>query len=148
MEVQMRAAIALSFALFALPAAAQDKDFFEKLNDALEAALNSGDYAAAANMYTEDAYLLPAGAEMAKGRSAIQAYWIKAGEGVGQVKLTTIDVKPLGNDAVHEVGRFSLKTKGSQSKDVSGKYVVLWQKVGSEWKLATDIWNGDKPSTP
>ena len=39
---------------------------------------------------------------------------------------------------------FSLKTKGSQVQEVAGKYVVIWQKVGSDWKLATDIWNTDK----
>src|SRR3954470_15523234 len=140
----MRAAIAMSLALFALPAAAQDKAAIEKLNDAFEAAFNKGDYAAVADMYAEDAYVLPAGAEMAKGRSNIQAFWTKAGESLGQIKLTTLDVKPFGDDAAREVGRFSLKTKGSQSQEMTGKYVVLWQKVGSEWKLATDIWNSDK----
>jgi len=25
-----------------------------------------------------------------------------------------------------------------------GKYVVVWEKVGSDWKLATDIWNEGK----
>jgi ketosteroid isomerase-like protein len=32
-------------------------------------------------MYTEDAYLLPSGGEMVKGRAAIQAFWTKAAEG-------------------------------------------------------------------
>jgi hypothetical protein len=27
---------------------------------------------------------------------------------------------------------------------VAGKYVVVWHKVGREWKLGTDIWNADK----
>jgi ketosteroid isomerase-like protein len=35
-------------------------------------------------------------------------------------------------------------TKGQQRQQVVGKYVVVWQKVGNEWKLATDIWNTDK----
>jgi ketosteroid isomerase-like protein len=37
-----------------------------------------------------------------------------------------------------------LKTKGSPSKEVTGKYVVIWEKVGKDWKLATDIWNEGK----
>jgi len=34
---------------------------------------------------------------------------------------------------------FRLKTKDQPPQEVSGKYVVVWQKVGGEWKLATDI---------
>src|SRR5215203_2482247 len=130
--------------LLAGPAVAQDKATIEKLNDAFEAAFNKGDFAALANLYTEDAYLLPPGSAMAKGRSNVQAFWTKAGESVGDLKLTTVDVKPLGSDAAREVGTFSLMTKGQQRETVSGKYVVVWQKVGSDWKLAADIWNADK----
>ena len=125
-------------------AVAQDKATVEKLNDAFEAAFNKGDFAAVASMYTEDAYLLPPGSEMAKGRSNVQAFWTKAGETVSDLKLTTLDVKPLGTDAAREVGTFSLMTKGQQRQQVNGKYVGIWEKVGTEWKLATDIWNGDK----
>jgi ketosteroid isomerase-like protein len=95
-------------------------------------------------MYAEDASLLPAGSVMTKGRSSVQAFWTKAGEAVDDMKLTTVDVKPLGPDAAREIGTFSLTTKGQQPQQVTGKYVVVWQKVGSEWKLATDIWNSDK----
>jgi hypothetical protein len=24
---------------------------------------------------------------------------------------------------------------------VTGKYVVVWEKVGNDWKLSSDIWN-------
>ena len=125
-------------------AVAQDKATVEKLNDAFEAAFNKGDFAALGSMYTEDAYLLPPGSEMAKGRSNVQAFWTKAGEMVGDLKLTTLDVKPLGSDAAREVGTFSLMTKGQQRQQVNGKYAVIWEKVGTEWKLATDVWNSDK----
>ena len=125
-------------------AVAQDKATVEKLNDAFEAAFNKGDFAAVASMYTEDAYLLPPGSEMARGRSNVQAFWTNAGETVGDLKLTTLDVKPLGSDAAREVGTFSLMTKGQQRQQMNGKYVVIWEKVGTEWKLATDIWNSDK----
>jgi ketosteroid isomerase-like protein len=37
-----------------------------------------------------------------------------------------------------------LKTKGQPPQEVSGKYVVVWQRVGGEWKLATDNWNASK----
>ncbi|MBV9138828.1 MAG: DUF4440 domain-containing protein, partial [Hyphomicrobiales bacterium] len=37
-----------------------------------------------------------------------------------------------------------LKTKGQSPQQVDGKYVVIWQKEGSNWKLSTDIWNSNK----
>ena len=124
---------------------AQDKASIQSLNDKFAAAFNAGDFAAVASHYTEDAVLLPPGAEMMKGRSAIQTFWKAAAEGVSDLKLTATDVKPLGTDAAREIGLFTLKIKGQQSQEVAGKYVVVWQKVGSEWKLATDIWNTNKP---
>jgi len=38
----------------------------------------------------------------------------------------------------------SLKTKGATPKEITGKYVVVWEKVGRSWKLAADIWNDGK----
>ena len=81
---------------------------------------------------------------MAKGRAAIEVMWKNIAEQVGEPKLTTLDVKPLGPSAAREIGTSSLKTKDANPKEVSGKYVVVWEKVGSAWKLATDIWNEGK----
>jgi ketosteroid isomerase-like protein len=58
--------------------------------------------------------------------------------------LTAVDVKPLGSEAAREIGTFSLRTKGQQPQEITGKYVVVWEKVGAHWKLATDIWNTNK----
>jgi|SRR5476649_1741139 uncharacterized protein (TIGR02246 family) len=141
----MRLVILIAASLLLIgSASAQDKASIEKLNDAFVSAFNKGDFTTVAGMYTEDAFLLPPGSEMAKGRSNVQAFWTKAGEAIGDVKLTTLDVRPLGNEAAREVGTFSLMTKGQQPQRLIGKYVVVWQKVGSDWKLATDIWNSDK----
>jgi len=90
-------------------------------------------------MYTDDAYLMPPQADLVRGRDGIQQFWKGASGQVGDMKLTTVDVKPFGTDAAREIGTFSLKTKGQQQQEVVGKYVVLWQKVGSDWKLATDL---------
>jgi ketosteroid isomerase-like protein len=59
-------------------------------------------------------------------------------------KLTTLDVKPLGPSAAREIGTFSLETKGPTPEEVTGKYLVVWEKIGSDWKLAADIWNDGK----
>ena len=126
------------------PALAQNKATIEKLNDVWTAAFNKGDAAAVAALYTEDAYVLPPGSAMVKGRPAIEAFWRQAAQQMTDAKLTTVDVLPLGRSAAREIGTVTLKAKSQPSQEIVGKYVVLWRKVGREWKLATDIWNTDK----
>ncbi len=126
------------------PALAQNKATIEKLNDVWTAAFNKGDAAAVAALYTEEAYVLPPGSAMVKGRPAIEAFWRQAAQQMTDAKLTTIDVLPLGRSAAREIGTVTLKTKSQPPQEIVGKYVVLWRKVGRDWKLATDIWNTDK----
>ncbi|HEX3414096.1 MAG TPA: SgcJ/EcaC family oxidoreductase [Stellaceae bacterium] len=126
------------------PALAQNKATIEKLNDVWTAAFNKGDAAAVAALYTEDAYVLPPGSAMVKGRAAIEAFWRQAAQQMTDAKLTTLDVLPLGRSAAREIGTVTLKTKSQPPQEVVGKYVVVWRKIGREWKLATDIWNTDK----
>ena len=126
------------------PALAQNKATIEKLNDVWTAAFNKGDAAAVAALYTEDAYVLPPGSSMVKGRAAIEAFWRQAAQQMTDAKLTTVDVLPLGRSAAREVGTVTLKTKSQPPQEVVGKYVVVWRKIGRDWKLATDIWNTDK----
>ena len=103
-----------------------------------------GDFVGVASLYTEDATAFPPGSGMVKGRPAIEAMWKGMAEKVGDPKLTTLDVKALGPSAAREIGTFSLMTKSSPPQQVTGKYVVVWEKVGSDWKLAADIWNEGK----
>jgi uncharacterized protein (TIGR02246 family) len=130
--------------LGAAPAFGQDKATIEKLNDAWTAAFNKGDAAAVAAMYTEDAYVLPPGAELIKGRAAIEGFWRQAAQQMGEAKLTTVDLLQLGPGAAREIGKVTLKTKSQPSQEIVGKYAVVWLKVGADWKLATDIWNTNK----
>jgi len=112
------------------PAFAQNKATIEKLNDVWTAAFNKGDAAAVAALYTEDAYVLPPGSAMVKGRAAIEAFWRQAAQQMSDAKLTTIDVLPLGRSAAREIGTVTLKTKSQPPQEVVGKYVVVWRKVG------------------
>ena len=97
----------------AASAAAQNKPMIQKLSDEWSAAFNKGDSHALAELYTEDAYVLPAGGEMVHGRQAIQGFWDDTMKQLGDGKLTTVDVQPLGPDAAREIGTFSFKTKGN-----------------------------------
>jgi uncharacterized protein (TIGR02246 family) len=102
---------------------------------------NKGDFAGVASLYTEGATAFPPGSAVVKGRAAIEAMWKRMAEQMSDPQLTTLDVKPLGTSAAREIGTFSLKTKGPRPQEVTGKYLVVWEKIGSDWKLAADIWN-------
>jgi len=105
---------------------------------------NNGNFAGIASLYTEDATAFPPGLPMAKGRAAIAAMWKNMATQVGDPHVTTLDVKRLGPSAAQEIGTFSLKTKALTPQEVTGKYIVVWEKVGTHWELATDIWNDGK----
>jgi ketosteroid isomerase-like protein len=70
--------------------------------------------------------------------------WKGLAEQVSDPKVTTLEVKTLGSAAAREIGTVSLKTKEATPKEITGKYVVVWEKVGDDWKLAVDIWNDSK----
>jgi uncharacterized protein (TIGR02246 family) len=128
----------------ASPARAQTAAAIQKLDDEWSAAFNNGDAAAIAAMYTEDAYALPAGHDMVKGRAAIEAFWKEMAQQLGNARLAVVDLAPLGPRRAREIGTFSFETKTQPPQPVTGKYVVVWRKIGNRWLLATDIWNMNK----
>lgn len=127
----------------AKPGGAFDKAMAQAGEDAFAARANAGDAAGIAKLYTADAIVMPPGAPRVEGRG-IETYWAGVVKGVTDVKLTTIDVRPLGPDAAQETGVFSMKTRTTPPQTLSGKFVIIWRRSGADWKLATDIWNADQ----
>jgi ketosteroid isomerase-like protein len=92
-------------------------------------------------VYTQNARILPPGAEMISGRENIKNFWQSALHtmGIKAVKLQTIDFEPLG-EAGFEIGRARLEfAAGTPPMDV--KYVVLWKREGGQWKWDVDMWS-------
>jgi uncharacterized protein (TIGR02246 family) len=142
--IMRRIGLVIAFvSALAAPAFAQKAEI-EAANAKWVDFFNKGDFAGVASLYTEDATAFPPGSGMVKGRAAIGTMWKNMAEQVTDPHVTTLDVKPLGASAAREIGTFSLKTKGPAPQEVTGKYVVVWEKVGGDWKLAIDIWNDGK----
>ena len=131
-------------ALAASPALAQSKATIDKLNDAWSAAFNNGDAGAVAAMYADDATVLPPGAPMVKGATAIKDLWAGEAKALGDIKLTTVELHTMGEVMAYEIGTVTAKTKATPPQDVAGKYVVVWRRSGTSWKIAADIFNLDK----
>ncbi|WP_249136214.1 YybH family protein [Bradyrhizobium sp. AUGA SZCCT0176] len=142
--IMSRMAQVIAFVLALIGPASAQKAEIEATNAKWIEFFNKADFAGIASFYTADAIALPPGAAMVQGRAAIEAMWKSMAEQVGDPKLTVLDVKPLGPSAAREIGNFSLKTKGPTPQEVSGKYVVVWEKIGNDWKMTTDIWNDGK----
>jgi uncharacterized protein (TIGR02246 family) len=106
-------------------------------------ALQRGDAAAIAALYSRDATLLPPDNPMMKGADSIEAFWQSAMTmGIRGGKLETLEVEAR-DDLAYEMGRFALtmQPEGSESTDLTGKYVVVWKVIGGNWRMHVDIWN-------
>jgi uncharacterized protein (TIGR02246 family) len=124
-------------------AAAQDMSGLEEAGKRFEAAMQSDDAETIAQLYAEDARILPPGKEIIQGRDAIKAFWTEDLKGVTDVTLTVVDTKQLG-DSVREIGQFTVKTAGDNPQELTGKFVTIWRKVGDNWQITDDIWNMNK----
>jgi uncharacterized protein (TIGR02246 family) len=102
------------------------------------AATNQGDAQALADLYTDDAVLLPPDHEPVRGREAIGAYWSQGtDEGLA---VTTLSLEVDG-DLGYLAGRYNLAPTDEEPAD-SGKYVMcLKRQPDGSWKLTADIWN-------
>ena len=123
---------------------AQDKSTIQLIEDRLARAMLADDGKAAAAVYAEDAVLIPPGEPMVSGRTNIDAYWKDHAAGLAEMKLTSMDVQSLGPDSAREIGTYAGKTKGNNPVSFSGKYVLIFRKIETEWVATTDIWNADR----
>ena len=112
-----------------------------------EDAFNRGGAAGAARQfYTQDARILPPGAEIVQGRDNIAEFWATAAAapqmGVRRVELSTLDLQALGDEA-YEIGRATLTLSDGQR--MTPKYVAVWKREDGAWRRHVDIWNMDTP---
>jgi len=118
----------------------------EKVIVAFEHATAAKDAATIANMYAEDATLMPPGAPPIKGRAAIQAFWQGfLNAGASDVKLRIVDVGSSG-DLAYEIGAFEANLPGPGGiTRGSGKYVVVWKRQpDGDIKMFADIFNANE----
>ena len=139
----MRTLALLTTILIALsaPAPAQDNATVQKLADQFAETITRNAGTGVGDLYTEDAILVPPHADIRMGRRDIQAFWTQQAKRIEALSITVLDVKPLGPEAARAVVRSELTTKGPQPQFLTGRNVVVLQKVGPDWKLATHIWN-------
>jgi uncharacterized protein (TIGR02246 family) len=108
------------------------------------------DAAAIAELYAEDGAVMPPNAPIGKGRAAIEQTWASMMRTPG-FDLTFVPEQIIvssSGDMALDRGTYSLTIApdGATQTD-TGKYVVVWRKIGREWKAAADIFNSDRPAS-
>lgn len=101
-----------------------------------------GNLNAIADVYSQNARILPPGAPMMQGREAIQAFWKAAAEMLQpqSATLTTLEAEMCG-DTVVEIGRANIRQ--ANGGEIVGKYIVHWKQQDGRWLWDKDIWNVD-----
>ena len=96
-----------------------------------------------AALYTEDAQVLPPNSPPVKGRAAIEQFFAAILQGIAEVQLDTVEVEGHG-DTAHELEALTF-FDASGNKIDEGKAIVIWKKVGEDWKLHRDIFSSNLP---
>ena len=102
------------------------------------------DAAACAHLYTERGATLPPGADILRGREAIQAAWQEVFDaGLTGFLVDSLEVESAG-DLAYEMGRYAMFA-GDDLAD-EGKYLLVWKREGGEWRIHRDIVNSSRPA--
>jgi predicted CXXCH cytochrome family protein len=103
------------------------------------AAMQRGDAAAIAGLFTPEAKLIVSGVDgPVSGREAIEKFWLAGiNNGVRALVLATTDLEGEGSLRV-ETGTY--RALGANGAELGhGQYLFVWMKTGHEWQIHRDI---------
>jgi uncharacterized protein (TIGR02246 family) len=103
------------------------------------------DPVAIAALYTVDGQLLPPGSDVATGKTAIARYWQEAMK-IGIRRLETTELK-IYEEVAYEVGRYTIEAP-DMTQAGAGRYLVVWKREGSAWRMHREIWNQSAKNYP
>ncbi len=126
---------------------ASEEAAIRAVNRRMEQAVASRNADAIAQLYATDAVFMIPNAPAARGQAGIRSAWAEFLTPNVSLSLspTRIDVASSGELAT-DVGTYTFSFTGDQGPVTDrGKYMVQFRKVGTEWKIAHDIFNSDLP---
>ena len=101
------------------------------------------DPAGIAACYTEDAQMLVANMDVIRGRAAIESVFKFTAVQGHTLEFQTEEIEVNGMTAV-EVGRYTRRRSDGSTFDL-GKYMVVWKRVGDEWRIHRDMFSTSVP---
>lgn len=121
----------------------------EETNAQWLAAVANGDAAGAASFYTSDGRLMMPNAPTAQGAAEVEAAFtqILAAPNIAlSWAQTQVEVASSG-DVAWDVGTYTLAYDGPDGRvEDNGKYIVVWKKTETGWRVAGDIFNSNLPA--
>jgi uncharacterized protein (TIGR02246 family) len=122
------------------------------LRSDFQTAVNAGDAAKLAGLYTADAVQMLENAPAITGRDAIQKHVQDEFGQFSESMTLTSDETKIAGDWAFDRGGFMVhmmpKTAGVPMIMEQGKYIVILQKENGAWKVAREIGNSNAPMTP
>ena len=108
----------------------------------------AGDYEKIAAAYTTDGKIFPNRRGIMEGTADLEKYWKPSpGWKTSYHKVTPLEIKIVKKTA-YDYGYYEGESESPEGEKSTwqGKYVIVWKKVGKDWKIYLDIWNSvDKP---
>jgi ketosteroid isomerase-like protein len=111
--------------------------FIDSMNAKFSEQVAAGDSLSLASHYWPDAELLMDNSEVIKGNEILAAWSSFIRSGLKEMSFSTTDITGTSTFII-ETGNYEMKGENKAVLD-KGKYVVIWEKRGNEWKLYRDI---------
>ena len=104
-----------------------------------------------ANLYAEDALLMPPGAFAVTGRPAIKTFLgadaAKSKAGGMSIKNGAVTGSGVSGDSGWISGTYTVVDASGAAVD-SGSYLSVHRRTNGAWLYIRDIWNSDRPPAP
>jgi uncharacterized protein (TIGR02246 family) len=130
-----------------------DESVIRTMQDAWYKGFNSGDGAAVAALYADDAVVMAPNVPAARGIAAIRAYYSKAAPEFQATGLTAVE-GPTGDVGISgDLGwqgtTYTVTDKSGATVEVGKVLTVFQRKDGGKWMIIRDTWNSDAaPASP
>ncbi len=112
-------------------------------NKSWEMAFNSGNTAELANLYTEDAIIIPPSLEIFNTQKEIMQYWKKQiMTGTDNFRVQTINLRRDGDTIYQTAVWIATITSNGIATDLDGEMTnVIAQQQDGSWKIKLQSWN-------
>jgi len=93
--------------------------------------------------YTDNGKIFPDGRKIIGGTNELHQFWtLSEGTKILHHKITPVEIKIVKKTA-YDYGYYEGETLNADGEKSAwkGKYVIVWKKIGKDWKMYLDIWN-------
>ena len=95
--------------------------------------------------YTDDAIMMEPGLPAFVGKTAIREQWRRELGDKAFALTWSIAALEIRGDMAFTRGRYDVTYTDEKGVvvDEVGKYIVVWKKIGTDWKVSSEIYNAD-----